>query len=122
MGRYGWRDDSGHTVSGACAKLRHGLGGGADPRLGPALNPERASASYLLWVGGQARMLVDMGGGVYLRFGIPHANMPTLAYRVETPDGSVVFSSDQNGTDPKFVDFSRDADTLINGQMTWDGP
>jgi ribonuclease BN (tRNA processing enzyme) len=201
---------------------------------GPALNPERASAGYLLWIGGQARMLVDMGGGAYLRFGqsgaktsdlalvaishlhpdhvsdlpallwlshtvrteplpivgpsagkgaagptgndlapdfqtflsrlfdeksgafqvlggalggkgngvrldvstvdvlkaepttvfegrglkvtalaIPHANMPTLAYRVETPDGSVVFSSDQNGTDPKFVDFARDADTLI---------
>ena len=201
---------------------------------GPGLNPERASASYLLWVGGQARVLVDMGGGAYLRFGqsgaktsdlalvaishlhpdhvsdlpaflwlshtvrteplpivgpsagkgaagptgndvapdfqtflsrlfddqsgafqvlggvlggkgngvrlnvstvdvlktelttvfegqglkvtalgIPHANMPTLAYRVETPAGSVVFSSDQNGTDPKFVDFARDADTLI---------
>lgn len=201
---------------------------------GPAINPERASASYLLWVGGQAKMVVDMGGGAYLRFGqsraktsdlalaaishlhpdhvsdlpaflwlshtvrteplpivgpsagtgaagptgndvapdfqtflsrlfdeksgafqvlggvlggkgngvrlnvrtinvltaeaatafegqglkvtalgIPHANMPTLAYRVETPDGSVVFSSDQNGTDPKFVDFARNADTLI---------
>ena len=25
--------------------------------------------------------------------GIPHANMPTLAYRVETRDGSIVFSS-----------------------------
>ena len=201
---------------------------------GPALNPERASASYLIWMGGEARMLVDMGGGAFLRFGqsrakisdlalvaishlhpdhvsdlpaflwlshttrteplpiigpsagkgtpgptgndvapdfrtflsrlfdeksgafqvlggtlggtgngvrlnistvdvlqaepttvfegqglrvtargIPHANMPTLAYRVATPDGSVVFSSDQNGTDPRFVDFARDADTLI---------
>ena len=201
---------------------------------GPAINPERASSSYLLWVGGRARMLVDMGGGGYLRFGqsnartsdlalvaishlhpdhvsdlpaflwlshtirteplpivgpsagngeggptgndvapdfqtflarlfdeksgafqvlggalggkgngvrlnastvdvlnaapttvferqglkviargIPHANMPTLAYRVEAPDGSVVFSSDQNGTDPTFIDFARDADTLI---------
>jgi ribonuclease BN (tRNA processing enzyme) len=201
---------------------------------GPAINPERASASYLLWIGDQARMLVDMGGGAYLRFGqsraktsdlalvaishlhpdhvsdlpaflwlsnqvrteplpivgpsggkgvagpagndvapdfstflarlfdekngafqvlggtlggrgngvrlnvsvvdvikaepstvyegaglkvtalgIPHANMPTLAYRVETPDGSTVFSSDQNGTDPKFVDFARNANLLI---------
>jgi ribonuclease BN (tRNA processing enzyme) len=201
---------------------------------GPAINSERASASYLLWVGGQAKMLVDMGGGAYLRFGqsraktsdlalvaishlhpdhvsdlpaflwlskqirteplpivgpsagkgvagpagndvapdfptflsrlfdektgafqvlggalggrgngvplnvsvvdvmkaepstvfegqglkvtalgIPHANMPTLAYRVETSDGSIVFSSDQNGTDPKFVDFARNADVLI---------
>src|SRR5215831_6327685 len=193
---------------------------------GPALNRERASTSYLLWVDGHARMLIDMGGGTYLRFaqsgaklsdlalvgishlhpdhvsdlpalmwlsrqarteplpivgpsgndvapdfptflarlfdekngafqvlggalgasrgngvrldvsvvdvakpeptavfkgsdltvtafGIPHANLPTLAYRVETPAGSVVFSSDQNGTDPRFVDFARDADTLI---------
>jgi ribonuclease BN (tRNA processing enzyme) len=201
---------------------------------GPAINPERASASYLLWIGGQAKMLVDMGGGAYLRFGqsraktsdlalvaishlhpdhvsdlpaflwlsnqvrteplpivgpsagkgvagptgndvapdfltflarlfdekngafqvlggtlggrgngvrlnvsvvdvikaepstvyegtgfkvsalgIPHANMPTLAYRVETPDGSIVFSSDQNGTDPKFIDFARNANLLI---------
>jgi ribonuclease BN (tRNA processing enzyme) len=201
---------------------------------GPAINPERASASYLLWVGGQAKMLVDMGGGAYLRFGqsraktsdlalvaishlhpdhvsdlpaflwlskqvrtepmpivgpsagkgvagpagndvapdfptflsrlfdektgafqvlggtlggsgngvrlnvsvvdvmkaepstvfegqglkvtalgIPHANMPTLAYRVETSDGSIVFSSDQNGTDPKFVDFAKNANVLI---------
>jgi ribonuclease BN (tRNA processing enzyme) len=45
--------------------------------------------------------------------GIPHANMPTLAYRVETPAGSVVFSSDQNGTDPKFVDFARNANVLV---------
>jgi len=200
---------------------------------GPAINRERASASYLLWAGGQAKMLVDMGGGAYLRFGqsqaktsdlalvaishlhpdhisdlpaflwlshqvrteplpivgpsgdsvagpaandiapdfptflsrlfdekngafqvlggtlggkgngvrlkvsvvdakkaeptpvfegqglkvtalgIPHANMPTLAYRVETSDGSIVFSSDQNGTDPKFVDFARNANVLI---------
>ena len=45
--------------------------------------------------------------------GIPHANMPTLAFRVETSNGSVVFSSDQNGTDPKFVDFARNANVLI---------
>ncbi len=201
---------------------------------GPVVNPERASAGYLLWVDGRARMLLDAGGGTYLRFGqsraklsdlalvgishlhpdhvsdlpallwtsrqqraeplpivgpsgnsagspagndvapdfstflarlfdekngafevlgatlgaprgngvrldvsvvdvtkaepsvvfkgpdltvtafgIPHANMPTLAYRAETPAGSVVFSSDQNGTNPKFVDFARNADVLI---------
>jgi ribonuclease BN (tRNA processing enzyme) len=45
--------------------------------------------------------------------GIPHANMPTLAYRVETSEGSIVFSSDQNGTDPKFVNFARNANVLI---------
>ena len=200
---------------------------------GPAFNRERASAGYVLWIDGQARMLVDMGGGAYFRFsqseakmsdlalvaishlhpdhvsdlpaflwlsqqmrqeplrivgpagnsvggpagndvapdfqtfltrlfddktgafqvlggsfggrgngirldismidhtkaeptmvyeghgltvtalGIPHANMPTLAYRVETRDGSIVFSSDQNGTNPRFVDFARKANVLI---------
>jgi ribonuclease BN (tRNA processing enzyme) len=202
---------------------------------GPAINSERASSSYLLWIDGHARMVLDMGGGAYLRFGqsgaklsdlaliaishlhpdhvsdlpallwlsrqvrkeplpivgpsagtgvagpagndvapdfptflsrmfdekngafqvmgatlgaakgngvplnisvvdvlsaepstvfdaaglkitalgIPHANMPTLAYRVETRDGSIVFSSDQNGTNPKFVDFARNANVLI---------
>jgi hypothetical protein len=32
---------------------------------GPAINRERASTSYLLWVGPQAKMLVDMGGGAF---------------------------------------------------------
>jgi ribonuclease BN (tRNA processing enzyme) len=193
---------------------------------GPAINRERASASYLLWVGPEAKMLVDMGGGTYLRFaqsqakladlamvavshlhpdhtsdlpallwlsrqarkeplpivgpsgnavapafptflsrlfdekngafqvlghtmgaaegngvpleittvdvtkaepstvfdrdgmsvtalGIPHANMPTLAYRVQTRGASVVFSSDQNGTNPKFTEFAKGADVLV---------
>jgi ribonuclease BN (tRNA processing enzyme) len=193
---------------------------------GPAINRERASASYLLWVGPEAKMLVDMGGGTYIRFGqsqakladlamvavshlhpdhvsdlpallwlshqvrkdplpivgpsgneiapafptflsrlfdekngafqvlghtvgaaqgngvvleistvdvkkaepskvfdrdgvtvtalgIPHSNVPTLAYRVQTRGVSVVFSSDQNGTDPKFTEFAKGADVLV---------
>src|SRR5215471_2240092 len=35
---------------------------------GPAVNKDRASASYLLWVNAQAKILVDMGGGAHLRF------------------------------------------------------
>ena len=196
---------------------------------GPAINPDRASASYLLWIGNQARILVDMGGGAFFRFGqaqaklsdlslvsvshlhpdhisdlpallwlshrerkdslpivgpsgndvapsfptflsrlfdekngafqllgptlgapqgqsgggvrldvgvvdvtkaepstvfdkqgvtvtalgIPHGNLPTLAYRVQTRDVSVVFSSDQTGTNPRFVDFARGANVLV---------
>ena len=195
---------------------------------GPAIKGERASASYLVWVDGQARVLVDMGGGAFLRFGqsranfadlalaavshlhpdhisdlpallwagrnlrtqplrivgpsgndaapafstflsrlfderngafqvlgstmnvtqadvqsfrldprdadvtktepltvfdeqgltvtaigIPHANIPTLAYRVQTRGVSAVFSSDQNGTNPRFVEFAKGADVLI---------
>jgi ribonuclease BN (tRNA processing enzyme) len=196
---------------------------------GPAINPERASTSYLLWIGDQPRILVDMGGGAFLRFGqaraklsdlslvaishlhpdhvsdlpallwlshltrteplpvmgpsgndtapafplflsrlfdekngafqvlgptiggvqgktgggvrlkvgvvdvsraepttvfdqqgvtvtafgIPHGSLPTLAYRVRTRDVSIVFSSDQNGTNPKFIEFARGANVLI---------
>jgi ribonuclease BN (tRNA processing enzyme) len=195
---------------------------------GPALNPERASAGYLLWIGPQAKLLVDSGGGTFLRFGqtrakladlalvaishlhpdhtsdlpailwasnrmrseplpivgpsgnnaapdfptflnrlfdantgafqvlgqtlgatqpgaerprlvisvadvtkaeptkvfeqdgmtvtafgIPHANIPALAYRVQTRDLSIVFSTDQNGTNPKFVDFAKNANLLV---------
>jgi ribonuclease BN (tRNA processing enzyme) len=193
---------------------------------GPAVNANRASASYVLWVGDQAKLLVDMGGGTYIRFGqsqakladlamlaishlhpdhvsdlpallwlshqlrkdplpivgpsgnevapafptflsrlfdeksgafqvlghtvgaaqgngvplevsvvdvkkaepstvfdrdgltvtalgIPHANVPTLAYRVQARGVAVVFSSDQNGTNPKFTEFARGADVLV---------
>lgn len=44
---------------------------------------------------------------------IPHGNMPTLAYRVQTGNVSIVFSSDQNGTDPTFADFAKGANLLI---------
>jgi hypothetical protein len=45
--------------------------------------------------------------------GIPHGNMPTLAYRVQIGNVSVVFNSDQNGTDQKFVEFAIGANVLI---------
>ncbi len=196
---------------------------------GPAINRERASASYLLWVGPQAKMLVDTGGGAFFRFGqaqaklgdlsmvaishlhpdhisdlpallwlshqarkeplpivgpsgndvapdfptflgrlfdakngafqvlgptlgatqgnagggvrldvgvvdvtkaepstvfdrqeltvtalgIPHGNLPTLAYRVQTRGVSIVFSSDQTGTNPRFIEFAKGANVLI---------
>jgi ribonuclease BN (tRNA processing enzyme) len=198
---------------------------------GPRVNPDRASSSYLLWINAQARILVDVGGGAFLRFGqaqaklsdlslvaishlhpdhvsdlpavlwlshqarkeplpivgpsgndvapsfptflsrlfdekngafqvlgptlgatqgergrgggvrldvgvvdvtkaepstvfdrqgvtvtalgIPHGNLPTLAYRVQTRDVSIVFSSDQNGTNPRFVEFAKGANVLV---------
>ena len=46
---------------------------------GPAINPDRASAGYLLWAGDQAKMLVDAGGGVYFRFGQSQAKLSDLA-------------------------------------------
>ena len=193
---------------------------------GPRVNADRASASYLLWLGGRARILVDAGGGAYARFGasgasledlslvalshlhpdhvsdlpalfwsidqtrkspplplsgpsgndlvpstdtflkvlldqtngafrvlggmvggsgrgvplevtvtdvkksepsvvfdrqgitvtaigIPHGDIPALAYRVQTQNKAIVFSTDQNGTNPTFVEFARNADVLV---------
>lgn len=36
---------------------------------GPEVQDKRASSSYLVWVGGKARVLIDAGGGSPLRFG-----------------------------------------------------
>jgi ribonuclease BN (tRNA processing enzyme) len=190
---------------------------------GPQIKADRASASYLLWVDDKARILIDMGGGAYLRFGearakfgdlamigishlhpdhvsdlpalmwggrmirkeplpivgpsgndaappfpvflarlfdeksgafqvlgsvlgsqdfrlevsaadvtkpepatvldrdgltvaalgIPHGPMPALAYRIESHGQSVVFSTDQTGTNPRFVPFAKGANVLV---------
>jgi ribonuclease BN (tRNA processing enzyme) len=45
---------------------------------GPELEDKRASTSYLVWVDGQARVLVDSGGGSALRFGESGAQMSQL--------------------------------------------
>jgi ribonuclease BN (tRNA processing enzyme) len=191
---------------------------------GPRINRERASTSYLLWSGGRARVLIDAGGGAFLRFGqagarledlslvaishlhpdhvsdlaallwlsnlarqeplpilgptggevtpdfqtflrrlfdekagafqvlggtlrgtgsgvpldvtvvnavgdpsvafersgmrvtamgVPHGNIPTIAYRVVAEGATVVLSSDQTATDPRFIEFAKDADLLV---------
>jgi ribonuclease BN (tRNA processing enzyme) len=57
--------------------------------------------------------VLDRDGIRVTAFRIPHANLPTIAYRVQVRGLSVVFSSDQNGTDPAFVDFAKDANVLV---------
>jgi Metallo-beta-lactamase superfamily len=44
----------------------------------PELQDKRASSSYLVWQEGQARVLVDAGGGSALRFGESGAKMSQL--------------------------------------------
>ena len=46
---------------------------------GPQIKADRASASYLLWVDDKARVLIDMGGGAFLRFGESRAKFTDLA-------------------------------------------
>lgn len=191
---------------------------------GPIADDARASSGYLVWVDGQARVLVDAGGGTFLRFGeagarfedldfiglshlhtdhsadfpallksgyfsararslpvagpsgdgpfpgleaylqsllgrssgayaylsafldgtndtpmlvarevgvadmpvvfakdelkitamrVPHGIVPAVAFRVQAGNRSIVFGSDQNGSDPAFVDFASDASALV---------
>src|SRR5215470_2431965 len=45
---------------------------------GPELQDKRAMSSYLVWENGQARVLIDAGGGSALRFGESGAQMSQL--------------------------------------------
>jgi ribonuclease BN (tRNA processing enzyme) len=52
------------------------------------------------------------------RFGVealpvPHGPVPALAFRLRLGDTTLVFASDQNGSNPAFIDFARDADLLV---------
>lgn len=65
---------------------------------GPEVQDKRASSSYLLWLDGKARVLIDAGGGSALRFGQSGAQMSTL--------DAVVFSHfhiDHSGDFPALV-------------------
>lgn len=44
---------------------------------------------------------------------VPHGNVPTLGYRVDTGSSSIVFASDQNGSDTGFIDYIRGVDSLV---------
>src|SRR5258708_8989852 len=45
---------------------------------GPELQDKRASSSYLVWENGQARVVMDAGGGSALRFGESGAQISQL--------------------------------------------
>ena len=47
---------------------------------GPIADDARASSSYIVWVDGKSRVLIDAGGGSFLRFGEAHANFNDLEF------------------------------------------
>ena len=64
----------GHALANCSSQLAvQVLGSG-----GPDANDARASAGYALWIDGEARLLVDAGGGIFLRFGEAKAKFETL--------------------------------------------
>src|SRR5678816_4057179 len=94
---------------------------GAFQVLGPALGGATPSdgGGVRLDVGvvdvtkAEPSTVFDRQGLTVTALGIPRGNMPTLAYRVQTRNVSIVFSSDQNGTNPEFVKFAKGANVLI---------
>jgi ribonuclease BN (tRNA processing enzyme) len=47
---------------------------------GPIADDARASSSYLVWVDGRSRVMIDTGGGSFLRFGEAHADFRDLDF------------------------------------------
>ena len=47
---------------------------------GPIADDARASTAYLIWVDGKSRMLIDAGGGSFLRFGEAGASFADLDF------------------------------------------
>lgn len=45
--------------------------------------------------------------------GVPHGNVPSIAYRIEVDGRSIVFGSDQTGGGPRFSAFASGADLLV---------
>lgn len=45
--------------------------------------------------------------------GVPHGIVPAVGNRIDIGDTSIAFSSDQNGSDPAFVEFVADVDVLV---------
>ena len=61
----------------------------------------------------QPLRVFEQSGITVTALGVPHFNVPSLAYKVQTPNGTVVFGSDQTGTNPHFAAFAQGADILV---------
>ncbi len=81
-------------------------GSGGLPLLVPAEVAEDADASADLIVNTESAI------AAYAQH-VPHGIVPALGFRVEASGKSIVFSSDQNGSDPAFIDFAKNAALLV---------
>ncbi|WP_461321404.1 MBL fold metallo-hydrolase [Bradyrhizobium barranii] len=88
-------------------------GSGVRPDIGRVVaGGVRLDVGVIDAVKGDPSVVLQREGTTVTARKIPHGNMPTLAYRVQTGNVSIVFSSDQNGTDPGFVEFAKGANLL----------
>ncbi len=71
----GWLT-GGTAAQAACGE--HGVAVQVLGSGGPIADDARASAGYLLWIDGHARLMVDTGGGTFLRYGEAGAHIEDL--------------------------------------------
>jgi hypothetical protein len=57
--------------------------------------------------------VLDEAGVRVMALGVPHATMRSLVYRIDSTRTSVVFGSDQTGTNPKLIELAKNADVLV---------
>ena len=91
---------------GAYAYLSGYLDGtGGRPRLDSIEISEKADSTR--------NLMHDDTGISVVAMHVPHGIVPAIAFRVEVRGKSIVFSSDQNGSDPEFAKFAQGATLLI---------
>ena len=92
-------------TTGAFPLLGGTLGGAG---LGVRLNVTRLDAAKP-----EPLTVLEQSGIRVTALSVPHGNIPSLAYKVQTPAATVVFGSDQTGTNPRFIEFAQRADVLV---------
>ncbi len=81
-------------------------GSGGLPRLVPTEVATDADAAEDLLANTESAI------AVYAQH-VPHGIVPALGFRIDVNGKSIVFSSDQNGSDPAFIDFAKDVSLLV---------
>ena len=99
--------------NGAFQVLGASIGGPQGPGVGGRVSGVRLEPTVADATRTAPTTVYDTAGLTVTALGIPHGNIPALAYRVKTRDVSIVFSSDQTGTNPAFIDFARGANVLV---------
>jgi ribonuclease BN (tRNA processing enzyme) len=62
---------------------------------------------------GDSQTVFDEAGIRITSIHVPHGIVPAVAFRVVVDDVSIVFASDQNGSDDAFIAFAGQADLLV---------
>lgn len=64
--------------------------------------------------GSKHKSLVFEKGDILVEsFGVPHGIVPSLSYKISYRDKKIAFGSDQNGSEPGFVEFIQGVDALV---------